>query len=382
MSALYIGLMSGTSMDAVDAALVDLETPHQPRLIATHAEPPPEKLRSELLELSQNVAGVSLAKFGELDQRVGHWFADAAMHLLEKADKTAADVHAIGNHGQTLHHAPRAHYPFSLQIGDSNVVAARTGIPTIGQFRGADIAAGGQGAPLTPALHHQVFQDPSENRCIVNLGGIANITLLPANTNTEDNSQVLGLDTGPANALMDAWISEHLGQTQDTDAEWATAGTVDEALLNHLLQAPYFHLRPPKSTGREHFNLNWLRRELSGIRRPPDPVDVQRTLCELTARSVVDAIDAYGPGEERVLLCGGGAKNPLLCDRLSALLAPRVVENTGIHGVDADWLEAVAFAWMAMRTLNGLTGNLPSVTGAKRAVVMGGVYAPGRNKLV
>lgn len=376
MSALYIGLMSGTSMDAVDAALVDFDAPRQPRVIATHTEPPEEKLRSELLQLSQDVAGVSLAKFGELDQHVGHWFADAALKLLEKTSTKAGDIRAIGHHGQTLHHAPRAHYPFSLQIGDCNLVAARTGITTVGQFRGADLAAGGQGAPLTPALHHQIFQHATENRCIINLGGIANITLLPANADVNDSSKVAGLDTGPANALMDAWVSEHLGLPQDTDAKWAAAGMVDELLLNHLLQDPYFHLRAPKSTGREHFNLDWLRRELSSVRNPPDPVDVQRTLCELSARSVVDAIDAYGPGDERVLLCGGGAKNPVLCERLAALLAPRVVQHTDEYGLDGDWVEAVAFAWLGMRTVQGLAGNLPSVTGARHAVVLGGVYSP------
>lgn len=376
MTAIYIGLMSGTSMDAVDAALVDLQDPSRPVILARHAEPPESRLRSELLSLSQEVAGVTLAKLGELDQRVGHWFADAAENLLQTSSISHAQVLGIGNHGQTLHHAPRGQYPFSLQIGDSNVIAARTGITTVGQFRGADIAAGGEGAPLAPALHHQVFQHASEHRCVINLGGIANVTLLPANADPQDTSKLLGLDTGPASALMDAWISEHLGETQDTDAKWASSGRVDEPLLSHLLQEPYFHLSAPKSTGREHFNLDWLRNQLAGLPQPPDPVHVQRTLCELSARTVVDAVLEYGPDTQRVLLCGGGAKNPLLRERITALLSPCGVELSDDYGVDGDWVEAVAFAWLTMRTIEGLPGNVPSVTGAKHAAVLGGIYRP------
>ncbi len=363
-------------MDAVDAALVDLEDPRRPVILARHAEPPEAKLRSELLSLSQDVAGVTLAKLGELDQRVGHWFADAAQNLIESSGVSSKSVLGIANHGQTLHHAPRGQYPFSLQIGDSNVVAARTGITTVGQFRGADIAAGGEGAPLAPALHHQIFQHAHEHRCVINLGGIANITLLRANPDSEDTSQVLGLDTGPASALMDAWISEHLGDPQDTDARWARGGQVDETLLSHLLQEPYFHLGAPKSTGREHFNLDWLRNQLAALPQPPDPVDVQRTLCELSARTIADAVEEYGPDTQRVLLCGGGARNPLLRERIASLLAPCSVELSDDYGVDGDWVEALAFAWLAMRTIKGLPGNVPSVTGASRAVVLGGVYAP------
>ena len=376
MSALYIGLMSGTSMDAVDAVAVNLQNPQRPKILAQHAEPPEPELRRDLLSLSQDVAGVTLEKFGQLDQRVGHWFADAALALLEQHGIDANNVAAIGNHGQTLHHAPRGRYPFSMQIGDNNLIAARTGITTVGQFRSADIAVAGEGAPLAPALHHQVFQHNSENRCVVNLGGIANITLLPANTDTHDTSQVIGLDTGPASALMDAWISQHLGQPMDVDAQWARGGQVDEALLSHLLQEPYFNLPAPKSTGREYFNLQWLAQQLSGLARPPDPVDVQRTLCELSARTVAEAVVEHGADCQRVLVCGGGAKNPLLRERLQALLAPRVVELTDDYGLQGDWVEAVAFAWLAMRTLHGQPGNIPTVTGASRAVVLGGIYAP------
>lgn len=374
-SNLYIGLISGTSMDAVDAVLLDLAQADTPRLAATHAEPPEASLRDDLLALSQDVAGVSLAKLGELDQRVGHWFADAALKLLEHAGTRPDAVRGIGSHGQTVHHAPDAPYPFSMQLGEPSVIAARTGIATVAHPRGADIAAGGQGAPLVPAFHHRVFRHAGENRAILNLGGIANLTLLPA-TADEDDTRVLGFDTGPGNALLDTWAAEHLGDPQDTDGRWATTGRVHEDLLNLMLQEPYFQKSPPKSTGREYFHLAWLRGQLASLEGLPNPADVQRTLCELTALSVATALDEYGPGDERVLLCGGGARNPVLRERLEALLAPRAIAETGDYGVPADWVEAAALAWLAMRTLTGLPGNLPSVTGAREAVVLGGIYDP------
>ena len=372
---LYIGLISGTSMDAVDAALLDLSNPESPRLTATHAQPPAEDLRADLLALSQDVAGITLAKLGELDQRVGHWFADAALALLETSGTPTAAVRGIGSHGQTVHHAPDAPHPFSMQIGDPALIAVRTGIPTVGHLRGGDIAAGGQGAPLVPAFHQWVFRHPAERRAILNIGGIANLTLLPAGRGDEAG-EVLGFDTGPGNALLATWAVEHLGEPQDTDGRWAASGEVHEGLLSLMLQDPYFYRPPPKSTGREHFHLNWLHNRLASLGRPPNPADVQRTLCELTARTVATALEEHGAGAERVLLCGGGARTPVLRQRLEALLAPRPVADTGDYGVPPDWVEAAAFAWLAMRTLEGLPGNLPSVTGAREAVVLGGVYAP------
>lgn len=357
-------------MDAADAALLDFSQPDAPRILATHAEPIPDGLRTELMALAESGA-TSPAKLGELDQRLGHWFVDAALNLLEKATAKPGDVAAIGSHGQTVHHAAGGEYPFSLQLGDPNLIAARTGIATVGHLRGADMAAGGQGAPLAPAFHNRVFRDPDENRAVLNLGGIANLTLLPAG---HDN--VTGFDTGPANALMDAWAAAHLGEPRDTGGRWAATGQVHRALLDRLLADPYFGTPPPKSTGREYFHLAWLHERLGGLAETPDPADVQRTLCELTAVSVADALNEHGPGNERVLLCGGGAHNPFLRQRLTERLAPRPVADTGDYGIDVDWVEAAAFAWLAMRTLNGLPGNLPSVTGAREAVVLGGVYAP------
>lgn len=363
-------------MDAVDAALLDLAQPDAPRILATHAEPPEAGLRADLLALSQDVTGVSLAKLGEMDQRVGHWFADAALHLLEHSGTAAEAVRGIGSHGQTVHHAPDAPYPFSMQLGDPSLIAARTGIVTVADLRGGDIAAGGQGAPMVPAFHHRVFADAAENRAVLNLGGIANLTLLPAAPDDDRGERVLGFDTGPGNALLDTWATEHLDEPQDTDGRWAATGRVHEGLLNLMLQDPYFQKTPPKSTGREYFHLAWLRGQLASLEQPPNPADVQRTLCELTALSVATALDEHGPGGERVLLCGGGARNPVLRKRLAALLAPRPIADTADYGIPGDWVEAAALAWLAMRTLNGLPGNLPSVTGARAAVVLGGIYAP------
>lgn len=374
MAELYIGLISGTSMDGVDAALVDLSDTSQPRALATHGQPLEDVLRDELLSLAQGQAGVALGKLGELDQRMGLLFAEAANTLLEKAGVAAEEVRAIGSHGQTLFHAPNAPYPFSNQIGDPNLIAARTGITTVADFRRRDMAVGGQGAPLVPAFHHALFASEQESRCIVNIGGIANITLLPAH----DASAVSGFDTGPGNALLDAWIRAHLGEPFDRNGRWASQGDVDEGLLQTLMRDPFFHRSPPKSTGREYFNITWLRGQLAAFSRPPVPAVVQRTLCELTARAIAMALAGSGPGNERVLLCGGGAHNPVLRDALEQALAPRPVEDTTAYGLDVDNVEACAFAWLAMRTVNGLSGNLPAVTGAQDPVILGGIY-PGKS---
>lgn len=370
MCELYIGLISGTSMDAVDAALVDFAHDGALRVVATRAHPLDNALRQELLDLSQGSAGLALAKLGELDYRVGQAFADAALAVLEQAQTSPRSIAAIGSHGQTLYHAPDADYPFSLQIGDPNIVAARTGIATVADFRRRDMALGGQGAPLVPAFHHALFHNRDENRCVVNIGGIANITLLP-----KDGSNVTGFDTGPGNALMDLWAAAHLGAPYDEDGRWAQTGRVLENLLQQLANDPFFRRLPPKSTGREYFSPGWLRRQLEALSTPPSPVDVQRTLCELTAQTIASGIDRFGPGKERILLCGGGSRNPVLTRAITDALAPRPVEASDAYGLDADWVEACAFAWLAMRTIKGQTGNLPAVTGAGEAAILGGVYA-------
>lgn len=361
--------MSGTSMDGVDAALVELDGERLRRVLATYAHPLNAGLRRELLVLNQGATGLALGKLGELDYRVGESFAHAAVGLLRKAGRKADDITAIGSHGQTLFHAPQARYPFSLQIGDPNIIAARTRITTVADFRRRDMAEGGQGAPLVPAFHQALFQSAAENRCIVNIGGIANVTLLP-----RDGSPITGFDTGPGNALMDHWADAHLGQPFDRDGQWAASGRVIKLLLHQLADDAFFHRVPPKSTGREYFTPGWLRRQLEALSSPPTPADVQRTLCELTAQTVASAIERFGPGNERVLLCGGGARNPVLSESLRQALAPRAVEATDRYGLDSDWVEACAFAWLAMRTLRGEPGNLPSVTGAVKPTVLGGIY--------
>lgn len=369
----YIGLMSGTSVDAADAAVVRFVDGHYPEILATHALAPEPGLRADLLHLSQQVAGVSLSKFGELDQRVGAWFAEAALAVIEKAGVTVDHIVAIGSHGQTVRHEPGAIFPFSLQLGAPSLIAARVGCTVVADFRNSDMAIGGQGAPLVPAFHHSLFSDPDQARVIVNIGGIANITVLPAQ-GTPQTKDVTGLDTGPGNALMDAWIATHLKRDMDENGQWAAAGTVDEPLLSLMLSDPYLGRPAPKSTGREYFNLDWLRAQIDSLPRPPRPVDVQATLCEFSAITIADAIETHGPGNEQLLLCGGGVRNAELCRRLSQHMAPRPIMRTDEYGIDSDWVEAVAFAWLAMRTLEGRSGNIPSVTGASAAVPLGGIY--------
>jgi anhydro-N-acetylmuramic acid kinase len=372
--ACYIGLMSGTSVDAADAAVVRFdEHGDNPQILATHAEAPDAGLRNDLLHLSQQVAGVSLAKFGELDQRVGEWFANAALTVMEKAGMAAEDIDAIGSHGQTVRHEPESRYPFSLQLGSPSLIAARTGCRVVADFRNTDIAMGGQGAPLVPGFHRSVFASRTRHRIVVNIGGIANLTVLPS-ASVDNPLDVTGLDTGPGNALMDAWTAAHLKHSYDDDGRWAASGRVDDALLALMMADPYLARPAPKSTGREYFNLDWLRAQIDSLPTPPIPADVQATLCEFSARTIVQAIDEYGPGDEELLLCGGGVRNAELYRRLEQLMAPRPLARTDDYDVDSDWVEAVAFAWLAMRTVHGLSGNVPGVTGARASVALGGIY--------
>ena len=371
----YIGLISGTSVDAADAAVAVFPEDGPPQVIATHAERPDPKLRDDLLQLSQQVAGVSLAMFGELNQRVGAWLADAAIAVMREAGVTAADVAAIGSHGQTVRHEPDALYPFSLQLGAPSLIAARTGCRVVADFRNSDIAYGGQGAPLVCAFHQHMFADREQDRVVVNIGGIANLTLLPRAA-ADDAGAVTGLDTGPGNALMDAWVGAHFDRPMDADGRWAAAGQVDAALLAQMMNDSYFSRPAPKSTGREYFNLDWLQAQINSINTSPRPVDVQATLCEFSARSIAQGIDDYGPGHETLLMCGGGMRNAELWRRLALAADPRPLVATDSHGVDADWVEALAFAWLAKRTVNGQTGNLPTVTGARCAIPLGGIYQP------
>jgi anhydro-N-acetylmuramic acid kinase len=363
MTALFIGLMSGTSMDGIDAALVDLSTT-QPQLVAAHGHPYPKDLRTQLLEAIRLEDPLS-SDLSRLDDATGVAFAEAANALLESAGTPASAVTAIGSHGQTIHHAPDAPRPYSLQIGNPRRIARMTGIDVVADFRRADIEAGGQGAPLVPACHAALFRSPTEARAVVNIGGIANITVLPA----DPSAPVTGFDTGPGNTLMDQWIGEQQGQAMDRDGKWATGGRIDPDLLACLLADPYFQLAPPKSTGREHFNLDWLATCLG--EDDPTAQDIQSTLCELTAVSIADAVRQYAGGTRRLLVCGGGVHNGELQRRLATGLEPIPVESSGAHGLDPDWVEAVAFAWLAKRHLDGKPGNLPEVTGARQPVILG-----------
>ena len=362
---LYLGLISGTSADGIDAALVRFDATG-PVLLAGRIMAYEADLRGELLALSQSEGTVSLDALGRLDSRVGIAFAQAAQAVIRDSGVAREDIRAIGSHGQTLRHDPSGPFPFSLQIGDAKAIAERTGIATVADFRRRDVAAGGQGAPLMPAFHAAMLASPDEDRVVLNLGGIANVTLLPR------EGAVTGFDTGPANGLMDAWMLRHHGVGFDADGAFAASGQVDPALLERLLADPYFSRPAPKSTGRDRFHLDWL---LAQVSAASAPAAVQATLLELTARTVADAVLAALPDARRVLVCGGGARNGALMARLAACLSMLRVESTAAHGIDPDFMEAMGFAWLARETLARRPGNLPGVTGARGPRVLGCVYA-------
>lgn len=365
MPELFIGLMSGTSMDAVDAVLVDFAPP-TPHLLSTHHAPLPDEVREPLLRLIAGQSPHPLQCLGELDHILGGLFADAALTALSDAEITSDQVSAIGSHGQTVFHRPEGPNPFTIQIADPNVIAEQSGITTIADFRRRDIAAGGQGAPLVPAFHAAMLHSTEENRIVVNIGGMANVTLLPI------AGPVSGFDTGPGNVLLDFWASRHLNTLMDNGGNWAAKGNVSKDLLGRMLSEPFFSRRPPKSTGRELFNTVWLEKQLAGFALQPE--DVQATLGELTAQSIAEAIQQYQPDTYRVLVCGGGVHNTYLMTRLAEALPGCIVESTAKHGISPDWMEAMAFAWLAKQTLAGLAGNVPQVTGARKPVVLGGIY--------
>ncbi|MGH8581419.1 MAG: anhydro-N-acetylmuramic acid kinase [Gammaproteobacteria bacterium] len=367
--ALYIGLMSGTSMDAVDAALVDF-VDERARPVAFHSEPYPADLRTALgISLHSNPT-LSLEHLGRLDVQVGKVFGQAALAVLALAVVSPNRVVAVGSHGQTLLHRPQGPERFSWQIGDPNLIAAMTGIRTVADFRRADLALGGQGAPLVPAFHAAVFRTPDEDRVVLNIGGIANLTVLPG-----DASQpVTAFDCGPGNALLDEWAERHLARPFDRDGAWARRGRTDAALLVRLKSDPYFRALPPKSTGRDYFNLGWLQERVGEELNTILPEDLQATLLALTVETIGQDLDRYAPNAPEVLLCGGGSANQTLVEMLTAALAGRQVYRTDRYGLDARQVEASAFAWLAKRRLEGLPGNLPSVTGASRTAVLGAIY--------
>jgi anhydro-N-acetylmuramic acid kinase len=368
MNEIYIGLMSGTSMDAVDAALVDLSA-RQPRLITSHSHPLPDDFCAELALLC--LPGFDeINRLGQLDVRLGNLFAITCNQLLAKAQLAASHIQAIGSHGQTIRHQPQGAHPFTLQIADPNIIAAETGITTVADFRRRDMAKGGQGAPLAPAFHQYAFQTAQHNRLILNLGGIANITWLPADL----SMAVIGFDTGPGNTLLDAWVNKHWQQRCDHHGQWASSGKINRELLAILLADPYFKLAAPKSTGREYFNLAWLDKHLMRFKKSIAPADVQATLCELTAYSILQAVELLNLTAGEILICGGGIRNHYLMQRLNAHAKNFSVYSTEEFGVPPESVEAMAFAWLAQQTLARKPGNLPSVTGARDESILGGIY--------
>ena len=356
----FIGLMSGTSADAIDAALVGFESDGTTHLVCTHTLELPADLKTRIIA-AQTRVDTTIRDVCEQDVALSLLYAAAVEALIEKAKVPVSEIEAIGNHGQTLLHAPEVDHPFTLQIGDNHRLAELSGITVVGDFRRRDIAVGGQGAPLVPAFHRTLVSR-TETAAFLTVGGIANVSVIAPD-------RVSGFDTGPGNTLSDAWIRKHQQQAFDASGAWASTGTVNESLLERMLADPYFSRPAPKSTGQDYFNLTWLESlkvdELA-------PVDVQRTLVELTARSASDALRASGC--EQVYLCGGGRHNNLLTERIKSLLAPIEVADTSALGIDADFMEAVAFAWLAKQCLDRASGNVPAVTGAQSERVLGVIY--------
>jgi anhydro-N-acetylmuramic acid kinase len=353
--------MSGTSLDGIDAVLVDLSQP-KPLQLAKYYLPFDDALKNALLALH-------LPSHNELHQaqvignQLARMYAAAVAPLLAQAKSSNQEVKAVGCHGQTIRHCPG--YGYSLQIGNAALLAELTGITVVSDFRSRDIAAGGQGAPLVPAFHDHVLRHPDIHRVIVNIGGISNLTSLPPRAATS------GFDCGPGSLLMDAWCMQHLGKPYDDNGAWAASGKVLPALLEQMLTEPFFALPPPKSSGRDLFNIAWLHNKLQGNEVA---ANVQATLLELTCRSIALAIQNHCPGAKEIYLCGGGAHNQALHNRLAALLPDSSVKTTNTLGVDGDYLEAIAFAWLAQQALHGKPANLPLVTGAKHPCILGAIY--------
>ena len=360
---LYVGLMSGTSLDGVDAVLAEFSPARPPRLLNTQYLPYPDELRAELLALHTPQPD-ELHRAALAAQTLARLYAQAVGAAL--GDTPRGRVRAIGCHGQTLRHRPADGY--TLQVGNAALLAELTGIAVVADFRSRDIAAGGQGAPLVPAFHAHALAAPDAHRVIANIGGIANVTDLPP------GGTVRGWDTGPGNLLMDAWIQRHQGARYDRDGGWAASGRVDAGLLDALMRHPYLAAPPPKSAGREQFNLESLGAALAGLGQDLAPQDVQATLLEFTAASLADAVRRECAGAQELYVCGGGAHNATLMRRLAARLPGARVDSTTKLGIDPDWMEALAFAWLARQTLHHAPGNLPSVTGARGGRILGAIY--------
>ncbi len=378
----YIGLMSGTSVDGIDAVVIAIGPEDKPAskfgLLATHIEAFPKGMADRIRGV-MNPGNDGVDAVGALDIELGALFAQVALTVTAKAGLRPQDIRAIGSHGQTVRHRPGGPQPFTLQLGDPSVIAERSGITTVADFRARDIAAGGQGAPLVPAFHRWLFQSPTRSRAIINIGGIANVTHIPS------SGPVTGFDTGPGNTLIDQWVSRHLGKDYDDGGKWAVSGKVSVTLLQRLLADAYFARAHPKSTGREHFNMTWLETALSGLVPTLGPQDVQATLVELTARTISDGLGRITDRTDEIYICGGGSHNTALMNSLIRHISDVPIQTTEALELHPDWVEACAFAWLAHRRLEGMPGNVPNVTGATHVAVLGGIYAgsvavPGKPK--
>jgi len=361
----FIGLISGTSRDGVDAVLLEFEG-EAPAVRKALCQPYPDPIAEELARITQAGRRPSDEDLRRLEPMIARQFASAALRLVAEAGLETGRVRAIGSHGQTVWHDPEGPQPESIQLGAPEAIARHTGMTTVGDFRRADIEAGGQGAPLAPLLHRALFRPVRGKRVVLNLGGIANISVV------DEHGEVTGFDTGPANCLLDAWVRRHRGEPFDRDGRWAASGEVDRELLQALLQDAWFEKPPPKSTGVEHFNLEWLRKHLSGLHLRAR--DIQATLAELTASSVADAIRPCRAAE--VLLCGGGIHNADLVARLERCLPGMPLRSTARFGVDPDWVEAILFAWLARERLEGRPQDTRAITGARQPVLLGTVAHP------
>ena len=369
---IYIGIMSGTSLDGIDVVAVSFEPKLQ--LHAHYSFELPALIKAQILTLCSSGED-EIEKLGHLDIGLGKLFAQCCLKLIKQSDLHLAvdNIVAIGLHGQTIRHRPdnSPKHNFSLQIGDANTVAEESGILTVADFRRRDIAAGGQGAPLVPAFHASIFHSNSCDRVILNIGGMANVTLLPADT----QQPLLGFDTGPGNVLMDAWVHQHLGLAYDVNGDWASKGQINPVLLLKLLELPFFSQPIPKSTGREQFNLAWIERALQSLSDNISPVNVQRTLLELSAVTICQEIQKHKFANAELYVCGGGAHNQLLMTRLQQLLpSGKSVSSTADLNLDPDWVEATAFAWLARQTLLGLSSNCATVTGARGERILGAIF--------
>jgi anhydro-N-acetylmuramic acid kinase len=367
VTSLFIGLISGTSADGIDVALASFDP--APRLHASTMVAYPELLRRRILDLAQGDGRIALDEFASLDIEIARCFADAAKQLLDRHGIAPSAVTAIGSHGQTVRHRPLHNPPYTIQLGDPNEIAERSGILTIADFRRRDMSAGGQGAPLAPAFHAAMLGQTGVPRVVLNLGGIANITIISGDASTP----LSGFDTGPASCLLDAWAQENIGERYDANGAFALRGKKDDALLARLLEYSYFSTSPPKSTGREEFHLAWLRERLRDIDLSPE--DIQATLLAFSARTIADAVRRHAPATHEVLVCGGGVHNAALMSTITAELKPIGVRSIGELSIDPDFVEAMTFAWLAHERLaNRAAQNVYTVTGARGPRVLGGVY--------